>query len=313
LVVPGQSPEIPIFKDLLSARGVADLNARAAAYFLDVSAPTDARPFFFNQLRLFSLEDVQRMIGEIRTAKGPFSESGVVITGNLLAFGTLFIIIVLSLIVVLFTIVLPARSSIFAVDRRLALLGSCYFLLIGLGFMFVEIGLIQRISTLLGHPVYAMSIGLFSIILSTGLGSLLSESIVLTRRNHFLLWLGLLGAYLVLLPTWLPQLTGSALQASGLLQRAVASVAVILPAGLLMGFGFPCGMRLVMARDPRPTPWFWGVNGAAGVLAAGLAVVSSISFSIDTTIRTGGVLYLLLAPVALMLLGIKLDPSRKAT
>ena len=73
------------------------------------------------------------------------------------------------------------------VDGRLAWIGSAYFLLIGLGFMFVEIGLIQRISVFLGHPVYALSIGLFSIILSTGIGSLLSERFKPTRRLHLAL------------------------------------------------------------------------------------------------------------------------------
>ena len=130
------------------------------------------------------------------------------------------------------------------VDRRLALTGSAYFFLIGLGFMFAEIGMIQRISTFLGHPVYALGIGLFSIILSTGLGSLLSERLPPARVGHFVLWLGLLAAYLLLLPTWLPALTGSSLAASGLPVRAAASVAVIFPAGLLMGFGFPTGMRV---------------------------------------------------------------------
>ena len=31
-------------------------------------------------------------------------------------------------------------------------------------------------------------------------------------------------------------------------------------------------MRLISAVDRKPTPWFWGINGAAGVLAATLAV-----------------------------------------
>ena len=69
-----------------------------------------------------------------------------------------------------------------------------------------------------------------------------------------------------------------------------------------MGFGFPTGMKLVMALDPRPTPWFWGVNGAVSVLAAGIAVVSRISFPIDTTICIGGVCYLVLMPTALLLI-----------
>jgi hypothetical protein len=54
-------------------------------------------------------------------------------------------------------------------------------------------------------------------------------------------------------------------------------------------------MRLVMAKDPRPTLWFWGINGPAGVFAAGLAVALSIGSSIDATIRGAGVTYILLA------------------
>ena len=69
-----------------------------------------------------------------------------------------------------------------------------------------------------------------------------------------------------------------------------------------MGFGFPTGMRLVSELDARLTPWLWGVNGAAGVLAAGLAVACSIGFSIDVTIRVGGVCYALLLVFAQLLL-----------
>ena len=213
----------------------------------------------------------------------------------------------------LFVIILPTRSMVRQVDRRLALTGSAYFFLIGLGFMFAEIGMIQRISTFLGHPVYALGIGLFSIILSTGLGSLLSERLPPARVGHFVLWLGLLAAYLLLLPTWLPALTGSSLAASGLPVRAAASVAVIFPAGLLMGFGFPTGMRLITRLDPRLTPWLWGVNGASGVLAAGIAVACSIGFSIDVTIRVGAVCYALLLLVALLLRAMKVQPAIRSS
>ena len=90
--------------------------------------------------------------------------------------------------------------------------------------------------------------------------------------------------YILALPHWLPALTHSSLESAGLITRSLASVAVILPAGVLMGFGFPYGMKLVMSQDARPTPWFWGIDGAAGVQAAGVAVACSITFSIDTTI-----------------------------
>jgi len=73
----------------------------------------------------------------------------------------------------------------------------------------------------------------------------------------------------------------------------------VTPAGLLMGFGFPTGMRLVSAVDPNPTPWFWGINGAAGVLAAGATVALSLAWGISTALILGGLCYPLLIPTAL--------------
>jgi hypothetical protein len=83
--------------------------------------------------------------------------------------------------------------------------------------------------------------------------------------------------------------------------RAVVSLSAIIPSGVLMGFGFPTGMQIVNDMDRRPTPWFWAINGAAGVLASGLAVMISIEFSISTTLWCGAVSYLLLGPVAVLL------------
>lgn len=298
------SPDRPatdaVILDMLTARNLQDLNARAARHFLDVSPPTDARPFFFNQLRFTHPGDILFALREWE--EGETLDSGSGWSGNLIAVGTLFLVILLSAIVVVCVVVLPTRSAVRQVDRQLALIGSGYFLLIGLGFMFAEIGLIQRISVFLGHPVHALSIGLFSIILSTGLGSLLSERLTPSRPGHFVFWLGLLAGYLLLLPLWLPDLLQSSLASATLPWRALASVAVIFPAGLLMGFGFPTGMRLVTRLDARLTPWLWGVNGAAGVLAAGIAVACSIGFSIDVTIRVGGVCYAVLLLFALPLL-----------
>ena len=302
LAAPDRPAADPVLEDMLAARGLDDLNARAARHVLDLSPPTDARPFFFNQLRLTHLDDIRAMVQGQQQERSFTRGASLVVAGNLVAIGTLLLIIVLSAIVVVFVVLLPAWSRVHMVDRQLALTGSGYFLLIGLGFMFVEIGLIQRISVFLGHPVYALSIGLFSIILSTGVGSLLSERLILVRPVHFLAWLGLLTAYLLLLPQWLPELTHSSLSGSVLPLRALTSVVIIFPAGLLMGFGFPTGMRAITAIDPQPTPWLWGVNGAAGVLAAGLAVTCSIGFSVDTTIRVGAVCYIALLPFALMLL-----------
>ena len=71
-----------------------------------------------------------------------------------------------------------------------------------------------------------------------------------------------------------------------------------MPVGFLMGFAFPTGMTLVETDRPEPTPWFWGINGATGVLASVLAVMIGISFGINVTMVLAGACYLLLIPAA---------------
>lgn len=300
LADPRRAASDNVIRDLLDAKSPADLKARAARYWLDLSPPSDARPFFFNQLRIFNLQNWKFFANEYSQNQRFARGESLVVVGNIVAISTLFLLIVLSAGAVVATVMVPARSSIYNVERRLAWLGSVYFLLIGLGFMFVEIGLIQRISVFLGHPIYALGIVLFSIILSTGIGSMLSERLKPSSPVHVACWLGALVAYLFFLPNWLPAF--APVESARLLVRAAVSVAVILPAGVLMGFGFPMGMKLVMKWDGRPTPWFWGVNGTAGVLAAGLSVACSIAFSIDTTLRLGAMFYWFLLPTALLLM-----------
>jgi hypothetical protein len=301
------SPDRPdpdqILTKIIAARSPEELSRLSRERHVDVSVTTDDRPFFFNELNLLDLVHFR-----FRFAAG--GDQGIV-RGNLMATATLALIIALSGILVLFTMIFPALPAVSQTPKPLARLGTLYFLLIGFGFMFMEIGLIQRLSAFLGHPVYGLAIGLFGIIISTGIGSLVSERMQLATPEKILSWLGLLGLYLVALPLWFPQLVAE-FEGRSLIARAVVSLAAIVPSGMLMGFGFPTGMRLVGAIDARPTPWFWSVNGAAGVLGASVAVVTSINFSINVTLWIGAACYLLLAPVAVGLLALTRFPRRAA-
>jgi hypothetical protein len=289
LVSPQSQTKYPVLSEIMGATTPQGLGEAVAKYPLDLSAPTDDRPFFFNQLRI----DPASVWLAHHLGYG-------VLHGNLVATITLTVVVALSTILVLITTIVPSLPSIRRVTPRIAVLGSIYFVLIGLGFMFVEIGLIQRISIYLGHPVYGMAIGLFGIIVSTGLGSLCSYRLSLLNGLRLQLWAGALGLYLILLPYWFPLLIGQ-FAAGSLLVRAAVSLTAIVPSGVLMGFGFPTGMEIVNAIDSRPTPWFWAVNGAAGVLAAGIAVLVSIHATISTTLWCGAACYLLLGPIAIIL------------
>lgn len=164
----------------------------------------------------------------------------------------------------------------------------------------VEIGLLQRMSDFLGHPSYSLSIVLFTVILAPGAGSLASTRIVLNTRGKFMSWATITAGYLALLPVWLSDAL-HAFESAEISVRAMIVIAAIAAAGFLMGFGFPAGMRIVSALDSRPAPWFWGLNGAAGVVAGSVAVACSMSFGIHVTIAIGAVCYVLPIPAFLMI------------
>jgi hypothetical protein len=302
LLRPDTAAPSTMLEKIISAPNRGTLDQVTAGFYLDLTPPTDARPFFFNQLRFATLLNADVF--------SRFTHEGV-FAGNLIATLTLAMLVLISVALVAATIVLPLRPTVRETGWPLAVGGTAYFALIGVGFMMVEIALLQRMSVFLGHPVYALSIVLFSLILSTGFGSMASERVRLAGPGMLVGWSVATAAYLFALPFWLPLLLVD-LDGADLLVRAGLCVLVVAPAGLLMGFGFPTGMRVVSTISTGPTPWFWGINGAAGVLAASIAVVISIAFSIDTTLRIGAVCYLLVAAPAVLLMSASARSNRTA-
>jgi hypothetical protein len=292
LVVPGVAPRYPTLRAIVNAPSRDALDTVTSNGNFDLTPATDDRPFFFNQLPL------TKPLGLWAFLRRPVRDNpNGVRSGNLDATVTLMLLFMVSLLLVLAAIVVPLRHATRDVGRRLVMAGTSYFLLIGVGFMMVEIGILQRMSVFLGHPVYSLSVSLFALILTTGAGSMLSDVWPLTTRARLILWATLTAAYVLSMRLWLPPVLLH-FESAGLVVRAAICVAAIAPAGVLMGFAFPAGMRLVLARDARPAPWFWGINGAAGVLSSVSAVATSIAFGIGTTLLIGAACYLLLVPVS---------------
>lgn len=297
LLSPDHPADSPLLRAAIGSRDLKELNGALDGSYLDLTVPTDSRPFFFNQLRVL---DVPKMVATLRVlsrhqvATGSFS-------GNLVASGFLGLILVLSIEAVVLTILVPLRRTAKACARPLVVAGSLYFGLIGMGFMLGEIALLQYFSIYLGHPVYSLGVCLFSLILSSGLGSLASERFRLQARRGMMVWALLVAGYFVVMEQVLPAVFAATTNRERAVRIAV-SLAAILPLGFLLGFAFPTGLRLVEAVDKRPTPWFWGINGAAGVLASVLGVVVSMSAGLPVTLLCAAVCYVALIPISFGLL-----------
>ncbi|MGC1294461.1 MAG: hypothetical protein WA869_05415 [Alloacidobacterium sp.] len=300
LLAPDSPPESGLLRQVTESQDLVALNRALNGSYLDLTVPTDARPFFFNQLRILdipSLVTVRRRMLDRQVQEG-------VVRGNLIASGVLAMILIISLIAVIATILVPLRGAARKCPRRLVITGTLYFSLIGMGFMLAEIALLQYFSVYLGHPIYSLGVCLFSLILASGLGSLSSDRLRLGTRGKLLGWGAVVVAYLVTMERVLPTVFQSTTDHERLLRIGI-SVAAIMPLGFLLGFAFPTGMRLVEAVDGEPTPWFWGINGATSVVASVLGVVLSMSLGIGTTMLISAACYLLLIPTSFALLGLQ--------
>lgn len=301
LLAPDQPPEAAILAGMISSKDIAGLNVVASSALLDLTVPTDNRPFFFNQLRFTNIPEVVMDLAAGGTVAGGFK-------GNLLASVTLLIILFISIIAVICTIILPLRSAANNSSRPLIAAGSAYFSLIGMGFMFAEISLLQYFSVYLGHPIYSLSVCLFSLILATGLGSLASGRLNIASPRGMVIWGLMVVIYLLCLQQWLTDIF-HATTARELPVRIFISLALVVPLGFLLGFAFPTGMKLVGAIDKEPMPWFWGINGATGVLASVLAVMLSISMGISATMLVASLCYAALVPISFSLMRLRAKPA----
>lgn len=291
LALPGAPAGEPTLDRILAARSPAELAAATAHADFDLTPPTDERPFFFNMLR-----PAAWLRGGAATG-----EAGGVIAGNLRATQTLVAILAAMILLTLATIVGPlvARGRGHGLGAGPFAAAAVYFSLLGLGFMLIEIALIQRFSVLLGHPIYSMVVTLLSLILSTGAGSFLSDAVPLSRRR--LASIPLVIAAIGLATAWgLPPLLARSFGLR-LPLRALLVVATTAPLGLVLGLCFPIGMRLLRHRSADAMPWMWGINGALSVVGSVVAVLLSMSAGITWCLATGSLCYLaLLAPLAVL-------------
>ncbi len=167
------------------------------------------------------------------------------------------------------------------------------FALIGIGFMLIEISLIQRFILYLGQPVLSMAILLFSLLVGAGLGSLYSgrltgEEIYKGIPTAALSVAVLAIVYIFLIPLIFNQLLGL-----NLALRMLVMVLMLVPLGFLMGFPFPLGIRALKAREmERYIPWMWGINGVGSVLGSAFTIVIAISFGFAQALLLGAICYL---------------------
>ena len=259
------------YRRLILATSPADFMAR---YPLDIRPTTDDRPFFFHTTRL-------RDQMQVAFGRSMLFGNGLSALMTLMAIsGGLVVLFVIGPLVV------GGERPDRGWSGWLAYFGG-----LGAGFMLLEVALLQRFVLLLGHPVYSLTVTLFSLLLGTGLGSLLSRRIgdgrVRKDTVRAILAIAVVGIGAALV---LPRIVDLAIPWA-LPARIGVAVGILVPIGVLLGMPLPGGMRLLRAVRPDIVPWGWGINGAFSVLGATLAVFIAMNWGFSVTLSIAALVY----------------------
>src|SRR5215213_8376220 len=167
-----------------------------------------------------------------------------------------------------------------------------YFAALGVGFILIELALLQKLILLMGNPTMTFALLLFTLLLSSGSGSLLSSRIVKNNMKNLVFVIGGIAGIGILYVVFLPPMIYSTI-AEPIEVKAAVSIAILAPIGFLMGMPLPTGMRLLKVHRPEYIPWMWAINGAFSVLGAVLAIALGIMYGSSLAMVLGILVYLI--------------------
>jgi hypothetical protein len=194
-----------------------------------------------------------------------------------------------------------------------------FAIFIGLGFMILEVTFIQKFLLLLGTPIMALTVILFSILLSSGIGSYVSGKIFSTRGSHraVLTSIPILAGIIMVYFFYLQEIMASTISME-LPYRIALAIGLLFPAGFLMGFQFPSLIRMeslssissassiaVKGRNEEMlyseennnnknnnTTLLWGINIIASIIGTVVAVILAMIIGFNGNLLIGLCMYL---------------------
>jgi hypothetical protein len=264
VIVPGRHADEP-FATLLSGRKT--LSQFAAESERRVDPVYDDSPFFFATRKPWGLPGFM------------YATMGLVLAG------------IASLLTILVVAGRPRDGS-----RRAYTRSVLYFSSLGLGFMAVELALLQHLTLLVGHPLFTLSILLFTLLASGGLGSYASHRFNVARPPLIIATLAAAAALA------LPPLVARLLPFPFALRVAVA-VLIAAPLGFAMGMPFPSGLRRVGQQGLPGPAFYWGLNGVWSVLGSLGTVAVAVTLGFREVLLAGSACYVVASLTARSLPG----------
>ncbi|MCG7903560.1 MAG: SAM-dependent methyltransferase [Candidatus Thiodiazotropha weberae] len=253
-------------------------------YKFELRPATDDRPYFNHFFKWQSFIEALKLRG---SGGMPLIEWGYVVL--LLSLGITGLLS--GLLILLPLLLMPKNPSPSNSNQSGSVIG--YFGAIGLAFLLIEIGTIQKFQLFLHHPIYAIAASLTAFLCFSGLGSYLSER--LSQNQSYkqstakaILALCVIGlGYMLILPVLFDALTHLPVAI-----KIAITILLIAPMAICMGMPFPLAIAAMKRNRADQIPWAWGINGYASVISAGLSTVIAIQYGFKTVLLCAILLYL---------------------
>jgi hypothetical protein len=301
VIYDGTSKQEGIFRDII------EMDQQSAAEKhrqVKLEPATDNKPYFehFTDFTSLSVDDIKTAFSQkdraiISLANKPVAESTLVVL--------LLQVIILSLMFILLPVYVKYRKSGETNDRKWKYI--LYFSLLGAGYIIIEICLIQKFTLFLGQPVYTMLTVISSMLLFSGIGSVLSDKIIKLSGNNIRFIFIAIAALTVAIGLFNDQIF-LLFARSEIIIRVIISVLLIAPLAFTLGIPFPYGMSLIEDKRKDIVAYSWGVNGFFSVIGSISAVMLSMSYGFQFVFILSAVLYLTAMITAYSITGRLSDP-----
>ena len=245
-------------------------------YDFHIRPATDDKPYFSQFLRWKTLHRLADIFG---TQSVPFLELGWLI--SVMTFFQLSLLALLLIVLPLFKIGWKSGYKLWT---------WLYFSGLAIGYMFLEIVLIQQFILFFGSPVYAAALVIAVMLIASGAGSYYSSRLrpnLPLLRRILLYIIGTLFLFALFLAPFLQIITGWPA-----MTKLVVSFMVITVPSFLMGIPFPTGLRLLSGVESRNIPWAWGINGCMSVISASIAALIAVEAGFRVMMFVAGIAYL---------------------
>lgn len=277
IYLPGDGARSPFGQALLAP----DLDAWLDQYPFDVSAVSDNRPFFFYTVQP---RDLWNFLTTMNKDSADYKINRAV--------PMLFSLVGVSLLATLIILAMPPIILGTRLPREKGVLQFLlYFFCIGVGYILIQVALIQKFVLFLGHPTYALTVIIFSMLISSGVGSFVSGKFIGSSDRKLMQALGLVTLLVTVLAISAAPVT-TALVGLPLPAKMLITVLLIAPAGFFMGMPFPQGLARLEEFHKPSVRWAWSLNAASSVLGSAAAIFFAIYLGLRETLLLGGTLYL---------------------